>query len=284
MGREQGGMGGGPFPGRSKRPRDNDSGPLVDDNGTIREFETVRTIDPDRREMHKRALDEFRDEFSAPHAIMVGPTMLSAAPKLKEVVKSPLLDRDDVDVLVPHAFTIALHREDRLHVREQILRVFARDAQPADWLDVVKFVDRDGVSKFSSSEVDLGFDVNKDLDWERSLQAGEEDTRSSENQTVVANLQFVLQDMLAFLVTSSTLFSRVSYSVDRIRDAGVRVVDVGKARLNSQYEETLRGLEWGDLAKFATFGIANSAPQWMDPVWGAMLQTSIDCTLYMVDP
>lgn len=225
---------------------------------------------------HRDVTRQFLNEFTGPHKVMIGPTLLASELRLSDVRESKLFEQDNVRVTIPAAFLNALTNLDEYDVRtKRVISAFAGQAREASPEEILEFADEVNIQPFSYDDAELDMSKVQALNWKRALGPSHDGEFEYVKRT--------LWDVFAFLVSSSKLLSRISYAVDRLRDAGVRVVDVGKAELVPRYESELQEIGWQDLGKFVTFSISNSAPM-VDPILGTILTTTIDYTLYKIDP
>lgn len=223
-------------------------------------------------------VEEFlEEEFTPPYDVMIDPSLLTSQRKLTELRNSPVLRDEEINLSVPASLVESLEQLDRYDIRRRmVISEFAGQAQQASGEEIISVIREHSIREFSQNETELPIQENVDFQWKNAF--------DGQNIDDYEYVRRNLEDTFAYLATASKLLGRISYSVDRLRDAGVRVVDIGKAKVNNFYGDALEDVYHPKLAKYCVFSVANSAPYLIDPVCAVMLQSSIDFTLYKIDP
>lgn len=235
-------------------------------------------------DLEDEIVNELHEEFQYPFEVMFDPSLFVSSNAFERVQESPIFDSSRQSTLsgserisaiyVSDSFLQLLEDSGPLEATKTEAWSFYRKQSNAAFPSEIRdFVNEAPIERFSGSETELGDELRDELDWEHAL-------GSKERYEWLID---ILLDELVFLATHSKLLSRVSDTIDTLRDAGLPTIDTGRAQLKSEIEERLRTIGYRDIAKYCAIATSNSAPL-IEPLFGTVVATNVDILAYHFDP
>lgn len=228
--------------------------------------------------------NELQEEFEYPFEVMLDPSLFVSQNAFERVQDSSLFEASNQSTLsgservsavyVSDSFIQLLEDSGPLEAtKTEAWSFYRKQSNGAFPSQIRDFIDEAPIQRFSGAETELADTLREELDWEHALGPKERYEWLIE----------ILIDELVFLATHSKLLSRISDTIDTLRDAGLPTIDTGRAQLKSEIEERLRTIGYREIAKYCAIATSNSAPL-LDPLFGTVVATKVDILAYHFDP
>lgn len=225
--------------------------------------------------------DQLRTEldrkFQSPIDVLLDPSLLVANRTLERLVDSTVfasqtqatLGRTPTeprlgDLYVPATFGKLLSSQELSTVQKSDVWDFYRGQAEAAFPDeVVDLLDRHDVDRYSGERTSAGLHRAATID----------DTER------VERLLTILEEELSFLQYGGVVLARAAMAFEVFRDAGIPTIDIGKAKLAPELQETLTGIGYRDPAGVCAFGVS-TAGSTTDALAGKVLAHPSETLLY----
>lgn len=220
---------------------------------------------------------EIERKFQPPVDVLLDPSLLVANVSLERLSDSQIFDSQRQatlertpteprigDLYLPSTFWELMEAEEQIDVQKTSVWNFYRGQADGSFReDIVNVVERNDVRGFA------GETTSSQLQWTNAL---DEPTRQQ-------RLLDILSEEFAFLRSGGIVLSRTSTFLETLRDAGVATIDLGKAELQSDIQETLTSLGYRSPAAICAFGVSNAGTT-VDALVGDLLSDRSDVLLY----
>jgi hypothetical protein len=220
---------------------------------------------------------ELDRKFEPPIDVLLDPSLLVANRSLERLTDSTVfasqtqatLGRTPTeprlgDLYVPATFHELLSTEDQSTVQQTDIWDFYRGQAEATFPDdVVDLLNDNNVDTHSTGT------ASDALQWADIV----DDSNRQEQ------LQAILSEEFSFLDSGGLILARKSRAFETFRDAGVPIIDVGKAELVPELRETLTDIGYQDSAPVCVFGVSKAEPT-ADALAGSILANPSDTLIY----
>lgn len=220
---------------------------------------------------------ELNRKFKPPIDVLLDPSLLVASRSFERLTDSTVfasqtqatLGRTPTeprlgDLYVPATFYQLLSTEGQATVQKTDIWDFYRGQAEATFPDdVVELLDDNDVDTYSTG---IASDA---LQWANIV----DDSNRQEQ------LQAILSEEFSFLNSGGLVLARTSRAFEAFRDAGVTIIDVGKAELVPELRETLTDIGYQDPAPVCAFGVSK-AESTADALAGSILAHPSDTLIY----
>jgi len=227
--------------------------------------------------------DQLRTEldrkFQPPIDVLLDPSLLVADRVLERLANSPVfasqtqatLGRTPTeprlgDLYVPGTFRELVSSGDQSTVQKtDVWDFYRRQAEAAFPDDVIDLLEGNGVDKYSAET------TSTPLRWTNAIDDHDRQER----------LLAILREEFAFLQSGGLVLSRTPAAFEAFRDAGVPIIDLGRAELIPELRETLTDIGYQNPAGVCAFGVS-TAGSTTDALAGSVLDSPSDVLLYRI--